>query len=64
MPLTLLKHFTSVLDAEMALGLLEDAGIKALLQKEGIPGSMGLTQGADLFVSDVHVERARVLLSV
>ncbi len=62
MPLVLLKHFPSVLDAELALGLLQDAGIKVVVQKEGIPGSMGLTQGADLFVSEEVIEQAQDLL--
>jgi len=58
------KFFNSILVAEAAKNLLREHGIEALVQKRGLefPGDLGDSYGADLFVAEEDVEKAREIL--
>ena len=61
---TKLKSFHSVVEAELAKNLLKESGVIAYVQKNGVEfaGDMGDSYGADLFVRESDVEKARAIL--
>ena len=58
------KFFNSILMAEAAKNLLKEHGIEALVQKRGLefPGDLGDSYGADLFVTEEDIEKAKEIL--
>lgn len=59
-----IKFFNSIVAAELAGNLLKENGIKNMVQKRGMdfPGDLGDSYGADLFVAEKDVEKAKELL--
>lgn len=62
MQLITLQRFTFLVEAELACNLLKESGIECMLQKDGIPGSTGIVQGASLLVREKDLENARTVL--
>ncbi len=62
MSLIVLRRYPSLIEAELAKGLLAQAGIRSVLQKDPLPGAGGFLQGAELLVQAEDVDRARSLL--
>lgn len=61
----LLKTFNSLAIAELAKTTLEKYGVKSVLQKKGLEmaeGAGGDIAGADLFVLEKDIEKARKIL--
>jgi len=59
-----IKFFNSITEAELIGNLLTEHGIKNLVQKRGLkfPGDLGDSYGADLFVKENDVEKAKKII--
>ena len=59
-----IKFFNSISEAELIKNLLKEHGINASVQKRGLqfPGDLGDSYGADLFVPEKDLERAKDIL--
>ena len=59
-----IKFFTSIVEAELAKNILQENGIKSIVQKRGVnfPGDLGDSYGADLFVAEKDMEEAKKIL--
>ena len=59
-----IKFFNSIVEAELAKNLLKEYKIDAFVERKGIefPGDLGDTYGAELFVGEKDVERAKEIL--
>lgn len=61
----LLKSFNSVMEAELVKNLLQASGINSVVQKKGLEwaeGAGGDVAGADLFILEKDVEKAKEIL--
>jgi len=59
-----IKFLNSIAEAELIKNLLKEHGINASVQKRGLqfPGDLGDSYGADLFVPEKDLERAKDIL--
>lgn len=58
MKLILLKRWEMLVEAELAAETLRQLDIPFVLQKDGVPGSTGLLQGAEIYVDENDFLRA------
>ena len=61
-----IKFFNSIVEAELAKNLLEQNKIEGIVRRRGLefPGDLGDSYGADLFVTQKDVEKAKELLEI
>lgn len=65
MHLVSLKRYDILAEAELAANLLKEAGVRCVVQRDAIPGLAGvIVQGAELFVNNHDLEKARDILSL
>jgi len=59
-----IKFLNSIAEAELVKNLLKEQGIEASVQRRGLqfPGDLGDSYGADLFVPEKDVEKAKDIL--
>lgn len=59
-----IKFFDSIVGAQLAGNLLKEHGVKNWVQKKGLnfPGDLGDSYGAELFVLEKDVEKAKEIL--
>lgn len=59
-----IKFLNSIAGAELVKNLLKEHGIEASVQRRGLqfPGDLGDSYGADLFVPEKDVEKAKDIL--
>jgi hypothetical protein len=60
----LLKRFSSIMEAELAKSLLESQNINCIIKNAGLKfvGDLGDGYGADLFVLEKNIEKAKKIL--
>lgn len=60
-----IKRFNSIAETELVRNMLEQHGIKASVQNTGLkyPRDGGDSYGADLFVAEKDVEKAKEILA-
>lgn len=61
-----IKFFDSIIEAELAKNLLKEFKIESVVQRKGLkyPGDMGDSYGADLFVTEKDIDKAKELLEI
>lgn len=61
-----IKFFNSIAEAQLIGNLLESCGVKNLVKKRGLefPGDLGDFYGADLFVAERDVKKAKEILEI
>lgn len=61
-----LRHFSSIMEADLAKNLLAQHKIQSVVRNNGVkfPGDMGDSYGADLFVLDTHAAEATEILGM
>lgn len=61
-----IKFFNSIAEAGLAKNLLKENGIESSIQNNGVefPGDLGDSYGADLFVADRDLEKAKDILEI
>ena len=61
-----IKFFNSIAEAELAKNLLKESGVESSVQRRGVefPGDMGDSYGADLFVAENDIVKAKGILEI
>ena len=61
-----IKFFNSIAEAELTKGLLKENGVESIVQRRGVefPGDMGDSYGADMFVAEKDVRKAKEILKI
>lgn len=61
-----IKFFNSIIEAELVKNLLKKYKIESMVQRKGLkyPRDMGDSYGANLFVTEKDIDKAKELLKI